>query len=75
MAAGARAPRVILMTNSSRFRHLSTRAAAALAGLCVASSGLVLAATPAGAATVDAANPAPVTSAQTVLRQVERRRT
>ena len=58
------------MTNSLHLRHLTTRAAAALAGLCVASSGLVLAsAAPAGAAVADAANPAPVTAAQTVLRQ------
>jgi subtilisin-like proprotein convertase family protein len=61
---------VIVMTNSVRLRYLTTRAAAALAGLCVASSGLVLAAAaPAGAAVADAANPAPVTSAQTVLMQ------
>ena len=69
MAAGTRASTVIHMTNSSRFRHLSSRAAAALAGLCVASSGLVLAATPAAAATVDAANSTPVTSAQTLLNK------
>jgi subtilisin-like proprotein convertase family protein len=68
MDRAVRLTTVMPMTNSMRFRHLTTRAAAMLAGLCVASSGLVLAAAePAGAAVVDAGNSTPVTSAQTLL--------